>query len=659
MVKFSKNLVIVLVLSIACMVVLIAYSGCSKGGAKAVSQKVIVVGFDGLDPDLVKQYMAQGRMPNFAKLAEQGDFRLLGTSVPPQSPVAWSNFITGMNPGGHGIYDFIHRDPEHMVPVSSTSKTEGSSKSVRFGNWVLPLAGGEIHNLREGDAFWVMLEKSGIPTTIFRVPANFPPVESKGKSLSGMGTPDILGSFGTFSFYTDDPPPNRDDISGGVVYPVQVVNNAFEAKLGGPKNAFLKDQPDATIPFKVWLDPENPTAKIEVQDKQFLLKEKEWTDWVQVDFEMIPYVQSIKGICRFYLKEVRPNIKLYVSPINIDPSEPAMPISTPEDWSQDLHDDCGYFYTKGMPEETKALSWGVFDYRDYLSQSTHVLDESVHLFDYLYDRFSQGFLFFYFSSTDLNGHMFYNMIDPQHPTHDPEKAREFGNVLLSVYETADKVVGKILEKLDDKTTVIIMSDHGFAPFRRAFHLNTWLKNEGYITLIDESKQAESEYFSNVDWARTRAYGLGFNGLYLNMRGREANGSVSKRERDALLAEISQKLLALRDPKNGERIVDRVYLANEIYSGKNAESAPDMIVGYNRGYRASWETTIGNFPLHLIEDNLDPWSGDHCMAAELVPGLILTNKKIKANDPKLYDMAPTILAMFGVEKNDEMVGHSIF
>lgn len=658
MVNFGRCRFVIFVVLVFCAG-LLASSGCGKGGAKTAAQKVIVVGFDGLDPDLVRQYMAQGRMPNFAKLAEQGDFRPLGTSVPPQSPVAWSNFITGMNPGGHGIYDFIHRDPEHMAPVSSTSRTEGSSKSIRFGKWVLPLAGGKIHNLRQGDAFWVMLEKSGIPTTIFRVPANFPPVEYDGKSLSGMGTPDILGSFGTFSFYTDDPPPNRDDISGGVVYPVEVAGNAFEAKLVGPKNAFLKDQPDATIPFKVWLDPEHPTAKIEVRGKQFLLKEKEWSDWVQVDFEMIPYVTGVKGICRFYLKEVRPNVKLYVSPINIDPSEPAMPISTPEDWSKELHHDCGDFYTKGMPEETKALSWGVFDYSDYLVQSNHVMDESIRLFDYLFDKFNEGLLFFYFGTTDLNAHMFYSMIDPQHPGYDAEKAKQFGGALPSLYQTVDGVVGKIMQRLDDKTTLLIISDHGFAPFRRAFHLNTWLKNEGYITLVDESKQAESEYFSNVDWMRTRAYGLGFNGLYLNLRGREANGIVSKRERDALLNEISQKLLALRDPKNGERIVHRVDRAEEVYSGRNIEFAPDLIVGYARGYRASWETTIGNFPLKIIEDNLDPWSGDHLMAAELVPGVILTNKKIKAENPKLYDIAPTILSLYGVEKNDEMVGNSIF
>lgn len=635
-------------------------SGCQEGSAVPLKKKVIVIGFDGMDPQLLSRYMQQGRLPNFAKLAKTGDFKPLGTSIPPQSPVAWSNFITGMNPGGHGIFDFIHRDPATMLPISSTSKTEGSSRTIKIGKWVIPLSAGKVKNMRQGEAFWTILENHEVPTTVFRVPANFPPIESKGKTLSGMGTPDLLGTFGTFSFYTDDPPPNRDDISGGVVYPVEVVNNAFEAKLVGPKNAFLEGEPDATIPFKVWRDPEFAVAKITVQDHQVLLKEKEWSDWIQVKFDLLPVgLQSITGICRFYLKAVRPKFELYVTPINIDPSNPALPVSTPDEYVEELHHDCGYFYTQGMPEDTKALSWGVFDYADFHSQSENVLQERLRLFDRVFEQFEDGLLFFYFSSTDLNGHMFYSMIDPKHPAFDPEKAAEFSDVLASIYERADKVVGKVLERADRNTTVIIMSDHGFASFRRAVHLNTWLKNEGYITLIDESKQAESEYFLNVEWTRTQVYGLGFNGLYVNLRGREANGFVSSREKEALLAEITEKLLALRDPQNGEKIVDRVYRSNEVYSGKNLEDGPDLIIGYNRGYRASWETTIGNFPLEWIEDNLDPWSGDHCMAAELVPGIILSNQKIKAASPKLYDLVPTILAEFGLEKNADMVGQAIF
>ncbi len=634
-------------------------TGCSSGKADSSVKKVMVIGFDGMDPQLLSQYMAEGRLPNFAKLAESGDFKELGTSNPPQSPVAWSNFITGMNPGGHGIYDFIHRDPKTMLPKSSTTESIGANKTIKVGKWILPISGGEVKNLRQGRAFWNYLEDQDVPTTVFRVPANYPPVESKGSALSGMGTPDLAGTFGTFSFYTDDPPPNRNDIAGGVVYPVRLSNNTFESKLVGPQNTFLEKEPEATTPFTVWVDPEYNTAKIEIQDVKIVLQEKEWSDWLQVSFELIPGLQSVSGICRFYLKEVRPNFKLYVTPINIDPADPALPISTPEDYAMELHQHCGNFYTQGMPEDTKALSWDVFDYDDFLSQSDNVLQERLLLFDYVLNSFEEGLLFFYFSSTDLNAHMLYNMIDPDHPTYEIEQSGKYAEVIPTIYESADTVVGQVMERIDGNTTLIVMSDHGFAPFRRAVHLNTVLKNENYMTLIDESRQAESQFLLNVDWTKTQAYALGFNALYLNLENREMRGIVKPEEKEMLLQEITEKLLALRDPENGLPVIHRVYRAEEIYSGAELENAPDLVVGYSRGYRASNETTTGSLPKAWIGDNLDRWSGDHCMAAELVPGIILSNKKLDAASPKLYDLAPTILSEFGIPKPGVMVGKPIF
>ncbi len=647
---------------LAALMITASLTGCDRSRADSVhsGKKVVVLGFDGVDPILLSKYMAEGMLPNFKRLSTEGYYEPLGTSVPPQSPVAWSNFITGMNPGGHGIYDFLHRDPDLMIPISSTSKTEGSSNTIKMGKWIIPLASGHVKNLRKGKAFWNVLDDHNIPTIVFKVPANFPPVESKGKTVSGMGTPDLLGTFGTFSFYTDDPPPNRDVISGGVVYPIQMINNGFEANLAGPANAFVEHQPSALIPFKVFRDPEYPTAQVEIQGHKILLKEKEWSEWVNVKFDMLPMgLQSVSGICRFYLKEVRPKMRLYVTPVNIDPADPALPLSTPEDYVKELYNDCGNFYTQGMPEDTKALSWGVFDHADFRSQTELVMKERIRLFDQVFKDYNDGLFFFYFSSTDLDAHMFYNMIDPSHPSYDPELAKKFGDVIPSVYRDVDSVVGKVLDKIDDSTTLIVMSDHGFAPFKRAVNLNSWLLQQGYVKLKPGAKQEDVQYYDKVDWSRTRAYGLGFNGLYVNLRSRERSGIVLPSEKKKLLSEISEKLLQLRDPENGQKVVDRVYLAEDVYSGANLAYAPDLVVGYSRGYRASWETTIGSFPKGWLTNNMDPWSGDHCMAAELVPGVILTNKKIRAEHPKLYDLAPTILAEFGVDKDDDMVGHSIF
>lgn len=637
---------------------LIVAAGCSenKSSAEATTKKVIVLGFDGMDPNILKRSVEEGKLPNFERLIKTGDFKPLGTSIPPQSPVAWSDFTTGMNPGGHGIFDFIHRDPQTMLPYLSTSKTESAEKTISIGSWIIPLSSGKVTLLRHGKAFWEYLEEKGVPTTIFRVPANFPTVESDMPvyQLSGMGTPDIQGTYGTFSYYTDEQIEKYGDISGGKIFPVRVSGNKIDAQLPGPQNTLKKGNPHTVVDFSVYVDPENPVAKVAIQDGEIILKQGEWSDWVTVNFEIIPFLQSVSGIARFYLKEIRPNFKMYVTPVNIDPSAPALPISTPEDYSEELAREIGPFYTQGIPEDSKALSENVLNDGEFYEQSNIVLDEELKMFEYEVKRFKSGLLFFYFGRTDQLAHMFWRTMDPRHPAYDPTSKHR--GVIEQGYVDMDRVLGKALEKVDENTTIIVLSDHGFAPFYRAFNLNTWLKNEGYASLSDES---EGEFFQNVDWTKTRAYGAGFNGLYLNLYRREGEGIVQPWEREALLDEIFAKLLKIRDPKTGEQVITRVYKAEGIYSGPFVKNAPDLIIGYNKGYRASWETVLGKFPKELIRDNDEKWSGDHLMEAKLVPGVLLSNKRIKSEHPALYDLAPTILAEFGIAKQEGMVGNSVF
>ena len=655
--KRSQKIAVVVLAGLACLVMCACIVSCGKGASADSSKKTIVLGIDGMDPRILGRMMEEGKMPNFSKLAAQGSFMPLGTSIPPQSPVAWSDFITGMDPGGHGIFDFIHRDPELYMPYLSTSKTEDPGHTIEIGDWVIPLSGGGTKLLRKGKAFWQILEDNGVPTTIIKIPANFPPAESKGRSISGMGTPDVLGTYGTFSYYTDNPAKFEDeDVTGGKIFPVSVYDNWVEAELVGPKNSFKKDQPNITVDFNVYVDPTLPIAKIEIQDEELLLNVGEWSDWVTVEFEAVPLLQGVTGICRFYLKEVRPDYNLYVTPINIDPHNPAMPISTPSDYSAELSEELGAYYTQGMPEDTKAFSVDALTIPDYLKQTKIVSDERLAMYDYMLEEFDSGLLFFYFCSLDQNSHMLWYLTDSDHPLYDEELAKKYGHTLEDIYLTMDKAVGKVLGKIDDDTTLIVMSDHGFAPFNRAFNLSTWLKDNGYITLTDDT---EGEFYDNVNWARTRAYPLGLNGLYINQRGREGNGIVNASEKDRILDEITEKLLQVKDPENGEQIVLRVYKTREVYTNADERLVPDAIVGYNRGYRASWETAVGSFPKELITDNDERWSGDHCMASEVVPGIIVTNKKIKASSPRLVDMAPTMLAEFGIEPLPEMVGKPIF
>ena len=314
-----------------------------------------------MDPQLLARFMQEGKMPNFATLAQRGSFKRLTSSIPPQSPVAWSNMITGMNAGGHGLFDFIHRDPKTLALYFSASRVEAPKHSIHLGSWVIPLGSGSAEQLRRGKAFWEILDDNGIPNSVFRIPANFPPVPAKGETLSGMGTPDLRGTYGTFSFYTDDPTAVAGAVEGGQVIPVQVENSQVISKLIGPDNSFRKGSPAATEPFSVAVDPLESVARIAVQDHEFVLREGEWSNWVKIEFQLIPFFGKVKGMCRFYLKQAHPRFQLYVSPINIDPADPALPISTPSGYSRFLSEEVGELYTQGIAEDTKALSDGVLD----------------------------------------------------------------------------------------------------------------------------------------------------------------------------------------------------------------------------------------------------------------------------------------------------------
>ena len=650
----------VLCASLLLIAVAMLLSCQSAPGHSHSDQRLIILGIDGMDPQLLHRFMREGKMPNFAKLEAQGDFRQLTTSIPPQSPVAWSNLITGMNAGGHGIFDFIHRDPKTLRLYFSASRVEGPKHAIHLGSWAIPLGGGSAEQLRKGVAFWQLLDQHGVPNTIFRIPSNFPPVPAKGKTLSGMGTPDLRGTYGTFSFYTDDPAAVAGAVEGGQVIPVQVENSRVAANLIGPDNSFRKGSPAAEEPFSVAVDPLESVAKVTVQGREFVLREGEWSDWIRVEFQLIPFFANVKGMCRFYFKQAHPRFQLYVSPINIDPADPALPISTPSSYSRFLTDEAGEFHTQGIAEDTKALSDGVLDDDEYLRQARTVLAEHRRIFDAEFPRFNRGVFFFYFSSLDLNSHMFWRLMDPKHPEYDATLAAQNGSAIEDFYEQMDQVLGEVLPRLDDHTTLLVLSDHGFAPYYRSFNLNTWLLDNGYIKLKNDASRNSSEPFANVDWTQTRAYGLGLNGLYINLRGRESNGIVEPgTAADSLMAEIRAKLLAVQDPKAKLPVITRVDLASEAYQGSYAREGPDLIVGYNRGYRAGWQTILGAFPPEEIEDNTNPWSGDHCMDYTLVPGVLLSNRKIAAEAPALTDIAPTILAEFGIAKAKGMIGQSVF
>jgi predicted AlkP superfamily phosphohydrolase/phosphomutase len=342
-----------------------------------------------------------------------------------------------------------------------------------------------------------------------------------------------------------------------------------------------------------------------------------------------------------------------VSPLQIDPLAPAMPISTPGEWSRDLAETLGRFYTQELPEDTKAYTGGIFTAHEFWEQSQFVYREQRRALDAMLDEFERGLLFFYFSSVDQGSHMLYRYTDAEHPAFVADDLLQTG--IRTLYEEMDEAVGRVLEAVDDRTTLIVMSDHGFSSFHWGVNLNSWLLENGYVTLIDPERRDGVTLFSNVDWNQTTAYAAGLNGLYVNLEGREEYGIVEPGDYEAVLDRLERDLVAMRDPRNGRQPVTLVYRAASELRGPFADLAPDIIVGYNRGYRSAWESPLGEFPREVFVDNDDPWSGDHSIDYRLVPGVLVTNQRITMERPALYDLTVAVLDEFGVAPLPDMIG----
>jgi len=619
------------------------------GRSHVSGKKVIVLGFDGMDYQVTRELMAKGRMPNFARLAATGSFSPLATVAPPQSPVAWSSFITGMDAGRHGIFDFVHRDPRTMTPYLSTTRIEPARRNLTVGSWQLPLSGASATLLRDGQPFWDVLEQQGVRTTIIRMPANFPPSGTATRELGGMGTPDILGTYGTFTFFSSAPGPlGTRTVSGGRVSTVDVVDNIVHGELVGPDNPFRTPARKVSAPFTVYLDPGESVAKIAIGDEARVLKVGEWSDWVQVEFRLTPF-QSLGAICRFYLKQTRPAFELYVTPLQLDPTTPAMPISTPGSYAAELAHATGLFYTQGIAEDTNGLNEHVLTRDEFLQQAAFVRDEVTRQYWSVLEDFTDGLLFYYFGSLDQVSHMMWRARDPGHPAYDKVADAPYATVIDDLYAAFDQIVGETIRRLGSDTTLIVMSDHGFTSWRRSFHLNAWLRDHGYLTVRDPDPPDEAGLFQNVDWSRTRAYGFGLNGLYVNLHGREQGGIVAAQDRQALIDEIREALLETIDPTTGRPAVAKAYPRDQIYADAgHFDIAPDLVVGYAAGTRVSNASALGGVPAGVIEDNTAEWSGDHCMDPDAVPGILLTNRRLQHPAASLDKLAGTILAEFGIE-----------
>ena len=614
--------------------------------ARSRVKRFVILGLDGMDPRLAERFMAEGKLPNLSALSEQGCFKRLATTTPSISPVAWSSFQTGVNPGKHNIFDFLTRDLRTYRPLLSSVEIRPPRRSISIGKFQFALGKPDIRLLRKSKPFWKVLGEHGIFSNIIRVPITFPPEKFRGVQLSGMCVPDLRGSQGMFSFYTTRRTDDLQDHTGGQQFVVPRNGDSISAKLIGAPNPMRKDGRVLELPFSVKIQ-DAETVRLKVNGKVHQLKCGVYSDWVQIAFKAAPGVK-VRGICKFLLLESQPELRLYVTPINIDPDNPAMPISYPAVYAKYLAKRQGPFATLGLAEDSWALNEKILREEDFLQQCLDTDQEREVMFFDALDKVRHGLVVCVFDGTDRIQHTFWSQIDDEHPTHDKQAAGDGPTIIEQLYLRMDDLVGRTVKQCDDDDTVLmVISDHGFSTFRYGVDLNRWLQREGYLTVKDEQSKAKN--LENVDWSNTRAYAVGLAGIFLNLKGREAQGIVeSNGEASDLRKEISKKLTALVDPVRNAPAVNAVHNALEIFDGPYKADAPDLIVGYHRGYRAAWETAIGQVTDEVFHVNTKAWSGDHCIDPSLVPGVLFSNRSIDAAQPRLMDMGPTVLNMFGVD-----------
>lgn len=627
----------------------------------------MVLGFDGADPALLSKWMAEGKLPNLAHLAQAETFKPLGTTNPPESPVAWASFATGLNPGGTGIFDFLKRDPKTYLPELGLV----SRQKPKFLFGLLPIRRAKVRNERHGVPFYQAAADAGYKTTVIRMPLEFPPTSVPGGKLwSGLDVPDIRGTWGTFFYFGTDITPweEGDTEFGGRLVSLQLKDGKASSAIEGPVDPTAKSYKRIKVAIHFEIPPDRNAVNIQMSGHTETVEAQHWSQWFHVKFEITPLL-SVSAICRFYVLEVSPDLRVYMCPLNIDPENPVLPVSYPAGWTKQLVKKYGPFKTLGWWHDTWALNEerigeGVF--LEDLFRTMHL--ETKTLLNQLKSD-PPSLMVAVFTSTDSVSHMFWRLIDPKSPRYDPALASKYGDAILRVYQRMDQVVGQVEQSMMPGGTLIIVSDHGFHPWRKGFNTNTWLVENGYMALENPNAQekayslkdlyGQGSFFPNVDWKRTKAYALGLGQIYLNLKGREKEGIVEPgAETDNLLHEIRDRLLAYRDPDTHEPVLEDVYLGRDIDHGPYMSDAPDLQLDFYPGYRTSWQTALGAIPPGIVVANLKKWSGDHCSSdPKDTKGILLINRRLADSNPNIIDVAPTVLKLLHISPPDKVDGRA--
>jgi hypothetical protein len=469
-----------------------------------------------------------------------------------------------------------------------------------------------------------------------------------------MCVPDLRGTQGSFTSFTTAQQSEREQI-GGLQLPLVKEDGFFHGRLPGPPLVGADDGRQAQLDFRLVPDGEGG-ARLHICGQRISLRPQEHSDWIPLSFPLGPGMRA-NGICRFQLRRLQPQVELYCSPINIDPERPALPVSHPAAYSIYLSKRLGRFATLGLAEDTWALNEGALDDRAFHNQCQLLFEERERMLFNALANTRSGCVVCVFDTTDRVQHMYWRYREPDHPAPTEEEADAFPEAVEQSYEQADALIGSLLPQLGDRDVLIVMSDHGFKSFRRGINLNAWLLREGYLHL-KEGASGQSEWLRDVDWTRTRAYAIGLGGICLNVKGREAKGIVPRNQVPALKQELVEKLTGLPDEERGATAITRVLDIAVVSPGPYGNVGPDLVTGCAPGYRASWDNAQGRVSGPVIEDNTRRWSGDHCLDPDHVPGVVFCSRPLDVSGPSIMDIAPTVLALFGIAAPSYMQGRSL-
>ncbi len=607
--------------------------------------RVVVIGFDGVDPDHVEMW--KDDLPHLAAHMEAGRMRRLGTTTPPQSPVAWATFATSMNPGGHGIFDFIGRDPATYFPEVGTNSYQGPA----FDSAGKVQSPGKGTSPRSGESFWKTAADAGIRTTVLSVPYSFPAEDlgPHGKVLSGLGTPDLRLTNSTFFLFgTDvDDEADKKNVSGGDLVPLTGEGGSWTGVVEGPRKVGGRGKVAATLKFEtrpgsggVFITGDGLSVEAEVGA---------FSSWATLSFDVSNFYIA-KALVRFLPLQVEGGVRVYMTPLMIHPDAPYLPLSHPEGFAADLAKSYGSFKTIGWVHDTSALNSEQISDDAFALDMKSVFDARLAMTLGELHKDEADLLVSVFTATDRAGHLFTRFLDPAHARH--ETGTSQADLIHQTYRWMDEALGQIEESLGETDRLIVLSDHGFHTFRRGFAANTWLLQNGFLALnpgVEPGKKT-SLIRGHLDWSKTRAYAMGTGQIYINLAGREKNGQVAQADYESTCQEIAEGLKKVVDPASGKPVLVDVFTRKAWSGARLDHRSPDLQLAFADGVQLDrGGSALGGVPAELFSDNSQKWSGDHAASDPAdTEGFLLSNLEGLRTELTIADIAPTVLGLLGVE-----------